>query len=118
LTMPDVSAEPLRARIIATGNTVETDEAVAVLELERYVPVLDAVRHVEITVVLSSHEGIVVPADAIVWDDGEAGVLVRRNGRARFVPVQVIARTGDEVALAGIPFGEQIITNPERVGSW
>lgn len=117
-TMPDVSAEPLQARIIATGSTNEADEPVALLELARYVPVLDAVRHVDLTVVLASHEGVVVPAAAIVWDDGAAGVLVQRNGKARFVPVRVVARVGDEIALAGIPLGEKIVINPERIGSW
>lgn len=115
LMAPDVSSEPLRARVVRTGRTEDTGEGAALLELQRYVPVLDAVRHLELRYVLSSHVGAVAPVDALVWSDGEAGVLVQRGTDVRFRPVVVVAQVGDEVVLEGLSPEDRIVVNPWRV---
>lgn len=117
-TMPDVAAEPLRATVVQTGRTSGSDTAVALLELERYIPVLDAIRHVDIHIVLSSYAGVVVPMDALVWNDGTAGVLTRRGSTLEFVPVQIVRQTEDRVVLRGPTGGAQIVVNPSRIASW
>lgn len=118
LSVPDVSGEPLRARVVQTGRIAGSDEGAALLELQMYLPVLDAVRHLDVHVVLSSHVGTVVPVDALVWSDGEPGVLVQRRTTVQFVPVVVLAQVGDEVVLDGVAPEDRIVVNPWRVPGW
>lgn len=114
----DVTEEPLRAKIVEIGQTSSSGVAVAMLEVDRYLPVLDAVRHIEMTVVLSRLEGVVVSVDSLVWHEGRPGVLIKRSDGTNFVPVRVLGQVGERVALDGIPPGVDIVANPARIPSW
>lgn len=115
--MADVTSETLRAKVMETRHAPSGAVAV-LLELDRYLPLLDAVRHIDVQLVLARHEGVIVPADALVWDETGAGLLVLRDGRATFTSVRLVAQVADTVAVDGVPTGASIIVNPWRVAAW
>ncbi|HEY8416615.1 MAG TPA: HlyD family efflux transporter periplasmic adaptor subunit [Limnochordales bacterium] len=112
LRMPGVAEQPLAARVVALGGG---RPAAVLVELDRYLPVLDAARWVDVEVVRARHQGIVVPVDAIVWEAGRPGVYVRRQTRLVFRPVRIGAQVGPWAVVEGIGAGDQFVVNPGRL---
>lgn len=60
--------------------------------------------------------GLVVPAAALVHERGGLGVLVLRDGRARFQPVETGASEADRVIIRkGLAAGEAVLAKPQGV---
>ncbi|OUM96552.1 MAG: hypothetical protein BAA04_00745 [Firmicutes bacterium ZCTH02-B6] len=112
LRMPAVTDQTVGARVLALGGG---EPVAALLELDRYLPVLDAARWVDAEVVRARHQGVVVPAAAIVSDGQRQGVYLRRETRVVFRTVRVVAQVHEWAVVEGISPGDQVVTNPGRV---
>lgn len=118
VSIPNATDERLQARVVERRVIQEGATTVMLLQLERYLPVLDAVRHIDVQLVLGRHDGVIVPADALVWATDGEGVYVREGTRVTFSPVQLSARVGDLVVIEGVEPGTKVVTNPWRVADW
>ncbi|NLZ38662.1 MAG: hypothetical protein GX893_03535 [Firmicutes bacterium] len=58
---------------------------------------------------------IILPAQAIVLRDGQAGVYVLEKSYVRFLPVQVLQAGKEKVAVDGVREGMSVIVNPRLV---
>lgn len=74
---------------------------------------LESGTYVPITIILDRLEGITLaPASAVVASpQRESHVFVVREGRLEAIPVQVMAHEGDQVALAGIEAGQEVVVS-------
>lgn len=71
---------------------------------------LNAVGPVSYTVALA--RGPLIPVNALQSDGSQLFVYVAEGGIARRRVVQVLAQAGDQVAVAGLPAGAQVVINP------
>ena len=92
----------------------EVAPSARLIELDRYVSVLDAVRTVDVDVIVARVEGVVVPTRAIVWRDGRTGVFVRRPPGTTFLNVEVVASVDGVSVVEGLTPGTPVVINPER----
>jgi HlyD family secretion protein len=70
----------------------------------------------EVTIVAARVAGLVVPASSLVRQDGKTGVMVVREGRARFQPVKPGVSQGPAVIVTeGLRAGERIVAQPQGV---
>ncbi|MBO8142352.1 MAG: DUF2118 domain-containing protein [Firmicutes bacterium] len=109
--LPAVSGDELRARVVAVRNRPQA----ALLELDRYVPVLDSARWVEAELVLARYKGVAIPLAAVVWVDGEPGVFLRQETGVTFRAVRLGPKVNERVIVEGIAPGETVVGNPSRV---
>ncbi|HLT58372.1 MAG: hypothetical protein LOD91_04030 [Limnochordales bacterium] len=114
LRMPSVAPGLVGARVVALGGG---EPRAALVELDRYLPVLDAARWVDVEVVRARHRGLVVPNDAIVWQGQAAGVYLRRETGVVFRPVRIRAQVGPWAVVEGVAAGDAVVINPGRLGS-
>jgi RND family efflux transporter MFP subunit len=72
---------------------------------------------VGVDVQLSSAEGVVVPADALLEGEKGTWVFAAPNGVIRPIPVQVLVRSLDQAAVTGeVPVGEPVVVaRPSRL---
>jgi RND family efflux transporter MFP subunit len=68
----------------------------------------------DVTIFISEARGLVIPAAAVVSNQkGEHGVMLVKDGRARFQPVQTGATDGRRtIVVKGLEGGEMVITEP------
>lgn len=67
----------------------------------------------EVTIEAGEDQGVVIPASALLQQEGERGVLVVSDGRAVFRPVQTGATDGKRLIVReGIEAGETVIRQP------
>jgi HlyD family secretion protein len=70
----------------------------------------------EVTIMTARVSGLVAPASALVQHGGVTGVLVVREGHARFQPVKIGVSQGSMVIVTeGLLKGELIITKPQNI---
>ena len=70
----------------------------------------------EVTIVAARVIGLVTPASSLVQQDGKTGVMLVRDGRARFQPVKTGVFQGSEVIVTeGLHQGDLVIANPQNV---
>ena len=112
LRIAAVTDQKVGARVVALGGG---NPAAALLELDRYLPVLDAARWVDVELVRARHQGVVVPVEAIVWDGERPGVYLRGETRVVFRPVRVVAQVKEWAVVDGISPGDAVVTNPGRL---
>jgi putative membrane fusion protein len=69
------------------------------------------VRSAEVSLLVRSRSGIIVPRSALIEKDGKTGVLAVQKTYARFVAVEVLMTQGDRaVVRGGISPGDEIVT--------
>ncbi len=62
-------------------------------------------------------EALTVPLAALVWEDGQPRVTVRRDGRTVLAPVELAASTPDEAVIrSGLSEGEEVVLPAEGGG--
>ncbi len=70
----------------------------------------------DVTIFAGEEKGPVVPLAALVRNGGQQGVLVVRDGRAQFQPVETGAADATRVVIAkGLAAGELVIAAPQSV---
>jgi RND family efflux transporter MFP subunit len=70
----------------------------------------------EVTIFAGEERGPAVPLAALVRNGGRQGVLVVRDGRAEFVPVETAAADATHVVIAkGLASGDLVIVAPQAV---
>jgi hypothetical protein len=70
----------------------------------------------EVTIFAGEEKGPAVPLAALVRSGGKQGVLVVRDGRAEFAPVETGAADATRVVIAkGLAAGELVIAAPQSV---
>ncbi|GEM_PF-6068226 len=113
--MPGVTDQTVGGRVVALGSG---EPAAVLVELDRYLPVLDAARWVDVEVVRARYQGLAVPAEAIVWEAADRpGVYVRRETRVVLRGVRIVGQAGGWAVVDGISAGDEVITNPGRVAT-
>lgn len=118
MRIADATDETLRATVIELRPAQHSQTAAVLFEVDRYLPLLDAVRHIDVQIVLASFEGIIVPVDALVWGEQGVGVLVRRKAGVDFEPIELLAQVDKRAAVDGVTPGTRIVVNPWRVRAW
>ncbi|MFW6191053.1 MAG: hypothetical protein ACOC48_00425, partial [Thiohalospira sp.] len=69
-----------------------------------------------VTIRTGTVSGLVVPASAVVYRQGEARVFTLVDGRARPRPVELAATEGDQALVdKGLEAGARVITAPGSV---
>jgi RND family efflux transporter MFP subunit len=75
---------------------------------------IDQEAHVSISA--GKEPGLAVPAAAVIPREGRSGVLVVRDGRARFQPIELGTSDGANVlALKGLDSGDLVMLAPDQV---
>ncbi len=88
--MPFVQSEPLRMKVVSL-NKAANDEVAVVLQCTYMSAALSTVRREQIEIRLTEHEGILVPDEAIYFNENqEAGVFVQDGNILRFKRIQVL----------------------------
>jgi len=54
---------------------------------------------------------ITLPADVLVHRKGQTGIWVSQNSKAHFVPVEVLAHSGNKVALKGVSANMEVVVS-------
>ena len=65
--------------------------------------------YAKIYVKVSSKQEVVVPYDALTSRGGIVGVFKDENGKAKFIPVNVISQDGNDVAVSGLKAGDEVV---------
>lgn len=112
LKLPSAADDVISGKVVATSRSVP---GAILVRLERYIPVLDAVRTIDVDIVLARYEGGIVPARALVSRGEQIGVFVRRPTGTAFVRVALIATVGDEAVVEGLTPGTAVVVNPARL---
>jgi len=76
---------------------------------------LEKMRRVSGKLILTKYEGIVIPAKMLVTKEGQTGVYLWQNGRARWQEVKVLGEVDKKVAVSGLQQGQWIITTPTLI---
>ncbi len=88
--MPFVQSEPLKMKVVSLNKAADEQVAV-VLQCTQMSAALSTVRREQIEIRLTSHEGMVVPDEAIFFNENqEAGVFVQDGNILRFKRIQVL----------------------------
>lgn len=70
----------------------------------------------QVSIVAGNESGLAVPASAIVHRDEKSGVLMVRDGRVHFQPVQLGLADGAQVLIKnGLAAGDQVAADPAAV---
>ena len=88
--MPFVQSEPLKMTVVAL-NKAASEQVAVILQCRYMSAALSTVRHEQIAIRLKQHEGILVPDEAIHFNENqEAGVFIQDGNILRFKRVQVL----------------------------
>jgi len=68
--------------------------------------------YAKIYVKVASKTEVVIPYNALTSRGGIVGVFIAENGKAKFLPVNVISQNGEEVAVSGVNSGDKVVILP------
>ncbi len=95
---------------------IEKEEALLILELERYVREWSSVRWVEIDFIKNIYRGIVIPRNAVFTRPEGKGVLIKLNKKDFvFKKIKVINGNDEELVVSGLNIGDWVVINPEAI---
>ncbi len=102
------------ARIVSQSDAVtqerEVDVAFDKLPIPFYIN-----EQAEVKIAAQHYSDVVkVSAKALTYYNEKRGVWVSKDGKAHFVPVQIVARGEKEVAIAGIDAGTELLLASEK----
>lgn len=112
-------ATSVPARVFAVGAAEGNGWGVAILASQEFLPEFVTARRLELTVVLSTHEGTVLPKSALTRTGETVGVYLVKRGVATFRAVTVVGSGGDMLVVNGLAAGSEVVKNPRwtREGS-
>ncbi|HRY13355.1 MAG TPA: HlyD family efflux transporter periplasmic adaptor subunit [Syntrophomonadaceae bacterium] len=90
----------------------EAGDVMLLVELDHFSADTISKRFVKVEMVLDTHTGFLVPAEAIVEKDGEKGVYCAVGPATKFKPVEIIKQKDDTVLVRGLDKNDFIVTNP------
>jgi len=68
--------------------------------------------YAKIYVKVASKTEIVIPYNSLTSRGGIIGVFIDENGKAKFLPVNVVSQEGEEVAVNGVNAGDKVVILP------
>ncbi len=112
----DAAGEALEARILRVAPQVDRSARTVMVEIALPESALELVRHgmfVRGQVALGRlTDATLIPGAALVDDPTGALVWTVVEGEAQRVPVQVLAREGDTIAVTGVDSASTLVVNP------
>ena len=87
----------IEVKVEKINTSKEKNAAVIVFSCEQMNSELASIRHGSMTIVNSTHSGLKLPAKALRFQNGKAGVFVRSGMTVKFVTVNVIYRTDEYI---------------------
>ena len=76
-------------------------DVLVILKTNRFFPDFAKIRQQDVKIVTSDYTGLILPASALAEVDGETGAYVQSvDGSYRFVPVEVLTRSGEQVLVS------------------
>lgn len=97
----------IKARINKVVN--KNDFTRLLLSIADYQDFFTTLRWVNLEVVLARYQGIILPNQALVKENGTNGVYVRGFGGVVFKPVTILGYVGDQVVVQGLAEGSKVI---------
>lgn len=91
------SSPEIEVKIEKINTSKESDAAVIIFSCQQMNSELAAMRKGSMTIVNKVHSGLKIPAKALRFQDGKAGVFVRSGMTLKFVTVKVIYRTDEYI---------------------
>lgn len=112
LRLPELAELSFRGHIAdlyqVDGKTRILIEIPSVSNIEKF-------RRIKGKLILAKYEGIVVPQNMLVTQNGITGVYLLRNGRASWQEITIKGTVDKKVAVAGLEPGQWIISFPSLV---
>ena len=90
----------------------EAGDVMLLVQLDHFSDQTINKRFVKVEVVLDTHTGFLVPAEAIIEKDWEKGVYCAVGSSTKFKPVEIIKQKNDTVLVRGLDKNDFIVTNP------
>ena len=76
-------------------------DVLVILKTNRFFPDFAKIRQQDVKIVTSDYTGLILPASALAEVEGETGAYVQSvDGSYRFVPVEVLTRSGEQVLVS------------------
>lgn len=88
------------------------DRALAVFAAAGLPAGLQSERAVPVELQLGRYQGQVIPARALTQREGVLGALVSEGGKTVFIPLQVVAKGGDQIVIRGLQPGQKVLLAP------
>ena len=90
----------------------EAGDVMLLVQLDHFSDQTINKRFVKVEMVLDTHTGFLVPAEAIIEKDWEKGVYCAVGSSTKFKPVEIIKQKNDTVLVRGLDKNDFIVTNP------
>ncbi|MBM7624952.1 HlyD family efflux transporter periplasmic adaptor subunit [Sporohalobacter salinus] len=84
-----------------------------VLNVKRFISKFMKLRKVEVNLIRSSYNGIVVPVTALINKKEKTGVMVVKNQQTSFKEVKIVGKNRNRAVIKGVEIGVKILRNPE-----
>lgn len=87
------------------------------VEISSYPERLLHLRQLDVQVIIKEMYGYSIPCNALVFNEGQAGIYIIKNGFVRWTPVHIAGRVEDQVVLNedGLDANIRFVSNPSRV---
>lgn len=95
LTVDFPELRGLTMRIERIGEA-EKENCILVLSCEKYLQNMTNVRRLSANIICKTYEGLRVPKQAIYYIDGETGVYVLENSRAKWKKIELLLESGED----------------------
>jgi len=111
----DTDLPSVRGQVYYVGEQEKNGFSVVLLLCDDYISGFTSLRRGHADIVKARYEGIILPASSVVQSGGQLGVYIVQRDDPVFVPVSVLGRAADTVAVSGIKVGDEVVTNPSLI---
>lgn len=115
IEFPFAPGQPVPAGLVSAEIDSEKEEVRLACCINRQFPGFEELRWSSAELIFERHEGVIIPAGALVDREGVFGVFLNRGGRVRFNEVTVIRIQDDEAMVEGLEPGSMVIARPALV---
>ncbi|MGM0471883.1 MAG: HlyD family efflux transporter periplasmic adaptor subunit [Bacillota bacterium] len=105
--LTDINQHKYQAVVNKIINNQQKD--LLILEVKRFIPLFMELRKVDVSVIRSSYQGIVVPTSVIRTKDGKDGVMVVTGDGRKFKEVNVVGQNQHQAVIKGIEVGIKVL---------
>jgi putative membrane fusion protein len=85
-----------------------------ILRVKRFLPLFLKLRKVDVNLIRSSYNGIVIPNSALVKREDKVGVIIQNQNKTSFKEVKVLSNNAEKAIVRGIDLGIKILEEPEN----
>lgn len=112
IRLQDMDRLLIRARVI---DSYTSDNKLKILLQIPSLAGLEKERILQGQLIKNRHEGFILQNIELVEKEGQTGIYLLNNGRAKWTEVEILAQSHDKVCIAGLNEGFWVITSPKYV---